>query len=135
MRSPRPHVLRNERGATLIELMIALVMLTIGILAVGQLFPAGSRSQLQARLTSSANYYAQEKLEQLAAQSWTDASLAAGRHPASGFESLGDAGQWQRFYQVDAMAAPLGNLKKVTVTVQWTYLGSRSVTSTTYVRR
>jgi prepilin-type N-terminal cleavage/methylation domain-containing protein len=126
---------RDERGATLIELMIALVILTVGILAVGQLFPAGSRSQLQAHMTTAGNYHAQEKLEQLAGSSWTDASLTDGRHPASGFEALGSSGQWQRFYEVSTMASPLKNLKKVTVTVQWTYLGSRSVTSTTYVRR
>jgi Tfp pilus assembly protein PilV len=135
MRNSRPSALRNDRGATLIELMIALVMLTVGILAVGQLFPAGSRSQLQARMTTSGNYYAQEKLEQLAGSAWTDASLTDGRHPASGSEVLGSSGQWHRFYQVDAMAAPLGNLKKVTVTVQWVFHGNRSVTSTTYVRR
>jgi len=135
MRSPSLPVLRSERGATLIELMIALVLLTIGVLAVGQLFPAGSRSRLQAHLTNTANYFAQEKLEQLVARPWTDADLALGRHPATGFESVGGTGQWRRFYQVDAMTAPLTNLKKVTVTVQWTYLGNRSVTSTTYVRR
>jgi len=135
MRKSNSLAIRDERGSTLIELMIALVMLTVGILAVGQLFPAGSRSQLQARMTTSGNYYAQEKLEQLAGSAWTDASLTAGRHPASGFEDLGSSGQWQRFYEVSAMAAPLSNLKKVTVTVQWVCQGNRSVTSTTYVRR
>ena len=135
MRNPGPRAIRDERGSTHIEVMIALVMLTVGILAVGQLFPAGSRSQQQARMTTSGNYYAQEKLEQLAGSSWTDASLSAGRHPASGSEALGSSGQWRRFYQVDAMAAPLDNLKKVTVTVQWVYQRNRTVTSTTYVRR
>jgi Tfp pilus assembly protein PilV len=135
MRKPNPLAIRDERGSTLIELMIALVMLTVGILAVGQLFPAGSRSQQQARMTTSGNYYAQEKLEQLAGSAWTDASLTAGRHPASGSEALGSSGQWGRFYEVSAMATPLDNLKKVTVTVAWVYQGNRSVTSTTYVRR
>jgi Tfp pilus assembly protein PilV len=135
MRDSGPSVPRNDRGATLVELMIALVMLTVGILAVGQLFPAGSRSQLQARMTTSGSYYAQEKLEQLGGCAWTDASLAVGRHPASGFESLGASGEWKRFYVVSAMTAPLDNLKKVTVTVQWIFQGNRSVTSTTYVRR
>ena len=135
MRDPRPSVPRSDRGATLIELMIALVMLAIGILAVGQLFPAGSRGQLQARMTTSANYYGQEKLEQLASLAWTDAALTPGRHPSSGTETLGDSGQWHRFYEVSTMASPIDNLKKVTVTVQWTYLGNRSVTSATYVRR
>ena len=135
MHSPVPLASRDERGATLIELMIALVVLTVGILAVGQLFPAGSRGQLQSRMTTAGNYYAQEKLEQLAGSSWTDASLTDGRHPASGSEALGSSGQWQRFYEVTTMTSPLNNLKKVTVTVSWNFHGSRSVTSATYVRR
>jgi prepilin-type N-terminal cleavage/methylation domain-containing protein len=126
---------RRDQGSTLAELMIALVILSVGILAVGQLFPAGSHSQLQARLTSSANYYAQEQLEQLRGMTWTDAGLTDGRHPASGTEGLGSSGQWQRYYEVGTMAAPLTNLKKVTVTVQWSYLGPHAVTTTTYVRR
>ena len=130
-----PPLPASERGTTLAELMIALLVLTIGVLAVGQLFPAGSRNQLQARLTTAASYYAQEKLEQLAGQIWTGSDLTDGRHPASGFDSLGTSGQWQRFYQVTTMASPLENLKLVTVTVQWTYMGARSVTATTYVRR
>lgn len=131
LRSPS----RAERGTSLAEVMVALVVLSVGILAVGQLFPAASRNQVQAKLTSSANYYAQEKIEQLGALSWTDAALTDGRHPASGDEALGGSGTWQRHYEVEAMAAPLGNLKKVTVTVEWHYLAARTVTATTYVRR
>ncbi len=126
---------RAQRGTTLTELMVALVILTVGILSVGQLFPAGSRGQLQSRMTNSANYYAQEKLEQLRGQAWWSTALANGRHPATGTEALGTGGQWQRFYEVSTLAAPLDNLKKVTVTVSWTFMGSRSVTATTYVRR
>ena len=131
----RPCHSASERGTTLAELMIALLVLTLGVLAVGQLFPAGSRNQLQSRLTTAASYYTQEKLEQLAGQSWTGSDLTDGRHPPSGFDSLGTSAQWQRFYQVTTMASPLDNLKLVTVTVQWTYMGARSVTATTYVRR
>jgi Tfp pilus assembly protein PilV len=124
-----------EAGATLIELMIALVVLTLGILAMGQLFPAGSRRQLQSRMTTNASYHTQETIEQLAGQSWTGAALTVGRHPASGYDTLGSSGRWRRFYQVSSMSAPLDNLKKVTVSVQWSYLGARTVTATTYVRR
>ena len=126
---------RAERGTTLTELMIALVILTVGILSVGQLFPAGSRGQVQSRMTNSASYYAQEKLEQLNGQTWTSAALTDGRHPSSGSEALGSGGQWHRYYEVATLASPLDNLKKVTVTVEWTFMGARSVTATTYVRR
>jgi prepilin-type N-terminal cleavage/methylation domain-containing protein len=133
IREPNPS--RRERGTTLAELMIALVILSIGILAVAQLFPSGTSTQVQSRMANTANYYTQEKLEQLRTVAWADADLTVGRHPISGSEALGEAGQWQRFYEVSAMTAPLANLKKVEVTVQWNHRGIRSVTSTTYVRR
>ena len=44
-------------------------------------------------------------------------------------------GKWTRNYQVDLLVPPLDNLKRVTVTVSWTYQGARSVTATTYLRR
>ena len=35
--------IRSEDGTSLAELMVAIVMLAVGILAVAQLFPAGTR--------------------------------------------------------------------------------------------
>jgi prepilin-type N-terminal cleavage/methylation domain-containing protein len=128
--------IRSERGITLIELMVALVVLTIGVLAVGGLFPAGTRGQLADRMLTTGSYYAQEKIEALTPLTWTDPDLTDGRHPAGVTnELLGSTGSWQRFYQVATLAAPLDNLKKVTVTVQWNFQGAHSVTATTYLRR
>lgn len=125
---------RSERGTTLAELMIALVVLSIGILAVAQLFPAGSRGQVQDKMVSTANYYAQQKIEQLINLSWSDTQLDAGRHPTSAANDE-VLGAWKRHYDVAVLAAPLDNLKKVTVTVSWTFQGARSVATSTYVRR
>lgn len=128
---------RPERGMSLVELLIALVVLAIGILAVGRLYPTGARSQVQDRLTVAANYYAQEEIEDLTGRTWSNPVLTDGRHPAgTATESLGN-GQWQRFYTVQTMATPLDNLKKVVVTVSYNGAGmtNRSVTATTYVRR
>jgi prepilin-type N-terminal cleavage/methylation domain-containing protein len=125
-----------ERGATLIELMIALVLLAIGILAVAQLFPAGARAQLSDKMMTSATYYAQEKLEDLNRLGWADPALTNGRHPPGlTNENLGASGRWHRHYEVTTLAVPLDNLKKVTVTVEWDFMGHRSVQSTTYLRR
>jgi prepilin-type N-terminal cleavage/methylation domain-containing protein len=137
VRPPLPSsVVVQQRGVTLIELMIALVVLSLGLMAVSQLFPAGIRGQIRDRLYSSANYYAQEKIEEVNDKSWADPSLGLGRHPAAAFETLGTHATWLRFYQVDPMAAPLDNLRKVTVSVSWSYLDNpRSVILTTYVRR
>jgi Tfp pilus assembly protein PilV len=129
--------LAREQGSSLVELCIALVVLAIGILAVGRLFPAGVRSQAQDQLLIKANYYAQERVETLTGLSWADAALLDGRHPAgTAFDTLG-TGQWLRSYQVATMASPLDNLKKVDVTVSYQGAGQaqRSLTATTYVRR
>jgi prepilin-type N-terminal cleavage/methylation domain-containing protein len=135
--SHSPATLRtHERGASLIELMIALVVLSLGILAVAQLFPAGARGQVSDRMATAASYYTQEKLEELNRLAWGDQALTVGRHPAgTATEALGTTGRWQRFYVVSTLPAPLDNLKKVTVTVGWTFMGARTVESTTYLRR
>lgn len=125
-----------ERGVTLVELLAALVVISIGLLALVRLFPTASRNQLEDRLLTSANLYAQEKVETLTTKSWIDPDLTVGRHPAgTATEDLGANQTWHRYWQVDQMAAPLDNLKKVTVTVTWNFMGSRSVTATTYLRR
>jgi prepilin-type N-terminal cleavage/methylation domain-containing protein len=132
----RVPVLKNERGVTLIELCAALVVLAIGVLALVRIFPTATRSQSQDRMLTLANLYAQERIEDLGPKTFTDSALDFGRHPATSAsdEALG-SGAWHRYYTVTAMAAPLDNLKKVTVTVYWTNQGARTVTATTYMRR
>ena len=126
----------GERGVSLLELLVALVVLSIGVLALAQLFPAGSRTQVQARLMSTASFYAQQKVEQLSLLPWADPALATGRHPSgTACDTLGAHKELLRFYQVGALAAPLDELKRVTVTVSWKLQKPRSVTATTYVRK
>ncbi len=128
---------RAQRGATLIELMMAMVILAIGLLAVNQLFPAGTRAQVRDRLTSSASFFAQQKIEEISMLTWADPALEIGRHPAgAATEALGDLGTIRRYYEVTALAAPLDNLRKVTVTAYWVSYGDTlRVQTTTYVRR
>src|SRR5437867_7137709 len=106
----RLHVGSGQRGASLIELLVALVVLALGILAIGQLFPSGSRGQLRDRMTSTASYYCQEKIEQLSVLPWSDPALTDGRHPAgTATETLGTTGAWHRSYTVTTMGQPLDN--------------------------
>ena len=132
-----PHDLhdRAERGTTLLELMVALTMLAVGVLAVAQLFPAGSRAQTGDRLRTEASQLARGKIEQLETLDWNDPDLTAGRHPAGGPENLGSVGALHRYYDVAAMSAPLDNLKQVTVHVTWTQVRACTVQAVTYVRR
>ena len=126
----------GERGISLVEILIALVVLSVGIMAIAGIFPAGTRTEVQTRMQSSANYFAQEKLEELRAIHWTDPALTAGRHPAGSVcDTLGATKAWLRFYEVTDLAAPLQDLKRVSVNVSWTYKTTRSVIDTMYVRK
>ena len=125
---------RAERGITLVETLIAVLVMTTGILALGRLIPAASSGQLSDKMLTQANAYAQQKVENLQTLVWADPLLTDGRHPASN-EELGSNGQWERYYEVTSMVAPLDNLRKVTVTVTWNFSGPHQVTATTYLRR
>lgn len=128
---------QSQSGVTLVELLITLLVLSIGLLSVSQLFPAGTRTQQRDRLMTAAVHYADEKVEQLQGRTWSDPDLTDGRHPpGSATESL-EGGRVERWYLVESMAAPLDNLKKVTVTVQYQGVGElpRTVSTATYVRR
>jgi len=132
---PSVRTSRSERGITLIEVMIAILVMTTGILALGRLIPSAVRGSQSDRMLTQANAYSQQKIEDLQTLVWSDPLLLDGRHPASSGEPLGSSGQWQRHYDVASMAAPLDNLKKITVTVEWNWMGPHNVTATSYIRR
>lgn len=69
---------RHDRGFTLLELMVALIVLSIGVFAVANLFPAGMRGQVQDRMQAEAGGLAQSEIERLSGLAWSDAQLAPG---------------------------------------------------------
>ncbi len=125
----------SPRGYSLLELMIVLVVLTLGILAIAKLFPTASREQVKDRLRTAGSYYAQEKVEVLRGDQINDPDVTDGRHPdATTNESCGTSGAWQRYWTVSHLADPLGNIARIDVTVVWHDVsGSDSTTATTYV--
>lgn len=126
----------DPKGFTLTELLVSLVVISVGILALARLFPSSSRAGERAQLQAAGTLYAQEKLEELQSVAWTDTALSAGRHPAgTATEALGAGGAWRRWYQVTAMSAPMDDVKQVTVTVRWNSGGTRSTSTTTYLKR
>jgi prepilin-type N-terminal cleavage/methylation domain-containing protein len=119
-----------ERGTTLLELMVSLVVLSVGVLGVSQLFPTGTRVQVQDRIRTEASQYSREKIEQLRNLDPNGPDLTVGRH---GTEALGDAGSIQRYYDVEAMASPLDNLKRITVSITWKHVRACTLQAVTYL--
>ena len=127
---------QDQAGLTLIEIMAAVVVLTIGLLAVAKMFPNVSRSQVRNDQYQAANFIMAQTNEQLLAADEADPSLTVGRHPAAGFDSLGPTRKLLRSYNVSVLPAPLDKVKRVVVGVQWTTGGrTLSITDTLYVRK
>jgi prepilin-type N-terminal cleavage/methylation domain-containing protein len=131
-RSRRPSP-SDSAGLTLIEVMIALIVLSVGMLAIARLFPTGSRSQVASRMRTTADQYADETFENLCGLPRSNPAWSPGRHPVSGFETLGATRAWRRYYVVSSMPSPLDSLVKVQATVGWTSARRESVSITGYL--
>ena len=63
--NPIHSVRDSERGMTLVEVLIAIMVLTAGVLAMGRMIPAATRGQASDKMLTQANAYAQQKVEVL----------------------------------------------------------------------
>ena len=63
-------------GFTLLEAVIAIFIITIGIVAVLQMFPLSIQQQTLAKMATVAGQLAQEKIEEFIAKSYDDISIA-----------------------------------------------------------
>ncbi len=126
---------RNATGYSLVELMIVLVVLSVGILALVRLLSTASREQVHDRMRTEANYFAQEKIETLRTLTFADDNLLDGRHPdATGFETVGSQNDLQRYWVISHLPDPLANVARADIVVAWAGLRGRdSVLISTYV--
>ena len=65
----------SNRGFTLVEVLVALALLTVGLLAAARVLTASAATNGTARMTTQATTLAMEKMEQLRALSIDDPAL------------------------------------------------------------
>ena len=122
----------NDRGFTLVEMMIALVLFGVGLMALAQTLPNGLSVRDRARRMSVATNLAQEEMERLRGLPFAHADLAGGNHidPTSPID-----GAYVRMWTVrDGTPAP--DMKRVTVRVTFPTSGPDSMsTMTTQISR
>lgn len=115
----RESKLFNENGFALIDVIVAVVLITFGVIAYGK-FSGNMMSQNDhSKKSTIALLRAQEKLEDLKNQS-TNAALSTG----SGSDTVDTA--YTRAWTITNGGA--GNLAAVTVTVTWSEETARSIT-------
>ena len=73
-------MLRNERGTTLLEIMIAMVIFASGVVVAMRSLPLSTSKTTRSRNNTVAVNLAQEKLEELMSLPFNDPDLAAGAH-------------------------------------------------------
>lgn len=127
-----PH---EERGFSLLELIIAVGVLAIGLVGVLQIFPVGLRASKRAGTITRAAFLAQNKMEEVKMAGFDAITELPPRIPLSGSES---DFEWEIFIEeigLDGLESS-DDMRKVIITVTWTERGrERSKDFITYVTR
>ena len=103
-------------GFSLIEILIAIVILSISLLALAALMVTTTQNTSSGGHITEAVTYAQDQLERLRVTSWGDASLGIGAHQNNITAASSPSGiPYSRTWNV----AQNGNIKTVTITIGW----------------
>jgi len=111
---------KKQRGFTLIEVLIALFILSVVLLALGAVVISVMRATAQSKEMAAAVTLAQDKIESLKNSSFSSLT-SAGDSPSLG--NIAYNRQWT--------ISTAGNIKIITVSVNWTGRGFHNVSITT----
>jgi type IV pilus assembly protein PilV len=104
-------LLKRTKGFTLIEVMVALVILAIALLALAGLMLTTTRNNSFGGHMTEAATFAQDKLEQLRAAPWT--GIIAGADTVLGSTGISYSRNWL------TKDTPDGTQRWVTITINW----------------
>jgi type IV pilus assembly protein PilV len=113
--SGRRSLVRRGDGFTLVEVMVALVVFAIGVLAMATLIPFGTRSATRSGESTRASEIASSAMERLLDTPYSDSELSAGAHTDT-------ANPYQGSYYVTWNVEddqPDSLCKRITITVRW----------------
>lgn len=144
--SPDPfHLTSNQQGFTLIEVLISMVILSVGILATSQLQLSFMQSNVKARIMTLGTAQAQEKIEELMSLPYDDANFDLGTPPHTDTTDPTYTYTWTVTDNAAAevtdlgtgaliSAAVPGTIKTVNVTVSWTEKNVQRQVTYTFIK-
>jgi type IV pilus assembly protein PilV len=115
-------VLREQGGFTLVEVLIAISILTVGLLAVGTMQISAIRGNGLSDNTTIALTLAEDKMEDLLGKSYTNGDLTNGNHVEGNIDESGQPGGFfRRTWNVTDNVPPTAptDFKEITMTVSW----------------
>ena len=126
---------KKEKGYTMLEVLVAISILSFGLLSLASMQVAAINGNSGANRLTEATTWAQDKLEDLMALPGTHADLSNGNHgpqtAASGNNNY--TIDWNVVDNVNP-GDPIDNAKLVTVTVRWQQKGAVRTTQLFYIR-
>jgi type IV pilus assembly protein PilV len=106
-------------GFTLIEILVALVILSVSLLALaGLMITTTKNNSFGGRMTEAATF-AQDRLEELRAIRWEDISEGVNTDQKSGSTGINYTRDWN--------VATTGSLKTITITIGWQDKANHSI--------
>jgi type IV pilus assembly protein PilV len=115
--------MKNENGVTMIELLVALALLSIGLLALFTLQSTAIQGNRDSKEMTTAVFLAEKKIEELKNTPFGSLSLgstADSNNPITGSGTTG--GIYSRSWNVQSFSGS-ANMKQITVIVSWTQSG------------
>lgn len=114
--TPSSHSPAPSRGFTLVEILVALVVIQVGLLSLLAVIPLSQAQVTRAGHRSEATQLARQGLETLRRLSYSDSLLVAGTVFSDPMNPID--GRFNRTWQVED-DAPVPGCKMVTVDVAW----------------
>lgn len=120
---------KNEKGASVVEIMVALMIFGIGLVAAFRMLPQSSATTTHSRNRTTAVNLAQEKIEELMADGYESGDLAAGDHDDANNPI---SNHFNRTWSITD-DTPITDMKSISVSVTFPASGADStVTLRTY---
>ena len=116
----------NEKGVTIIEILMAMCILAVGILAVIAMQTASGRGNSNSLKSTDGLLFAVNQLETLMDRDWDDADLSTSNNPHSDTQD-----RYTITWNVtDTLAL---NIKTIRMTVKWSSWGLQKRISVQYI--
>jgi prepilin-type N-terminal cleavage/methylation domain-containing protein len=109
------HYRQHEHGFTLSEVLMAIVVLSVGLLGLSAMMIAATNSLAFSKKLTTATTLAQDKLEEI--KYATYASIVSANHPVEDYKTIPGYAQFKR--EVTISAGPVPDTKTVIVTTSW----------------
>jgi len=100
----------KSKGFTLIEILVALVILSVSLLALAGLMVTTTRNTASGGHLTEASTFAQDRLEELRATQW--ANIVTGQDQRAGSTGITYRRNWNVVLN--------GNIRTINITVNWT---------------